>query len=187
MVYQHYLFDSGTTGEPNPPTFLTPRAPHVAKFKVLSVMIPLTFYTTGPQNNQVAKRENGSVRYVRIPPGNYNAASFPLALQTALGGNYSAHYDDIQRNVRIENSNQSFSILGLQGGTTAFDQLGMTRTGESPVANSFEGGVSNFTGTVSLLLVSTQLMSRDIVLASNEAMNALALIELSGEPGSYIK
>jgi len=187
MVYSQYLFDSGTTNNPNSPEFFTPRNPFVARFRIFSAVIPLTFYTTGKQNNTLAIVENGVKRSVTIPPGNYNSSSFPAQLKNALGGSYLVFFDENQRNIRIENPNVTFSILGLDKGTTMFNQIGMSRTGESQAGNSYQGGVSNFTGTTSLLLVSSELSSPDIVVAGNEAINALALIELTEQPQSYMR
>lgn len=190
MVNTHYVFDSGYTDEPNSPTFITARTPFIARFKVFSVTVPLTFYTTGRQNKTVALREQNKpneIRYVTVPPGNYNAATFPVVLQTSLGGSYRVTYDETQRNLNIENPNVMCSVLGFTGGTTMFDQIGMTRTGESEVGYRFQGGVSNSNGTSSLLLVSGELSSRDLMVANNEAINALALIELCEQPQTFMK
>ena len=187
MVYAQYFFDSSRYPDTNSPLFLTPRNPHVAKFKLLSCSIPMSFYTTGRQNNVVAIREDGVVRRVTIPEGNYNSATFSPTLQTALGNGYTVTYDEIQRNFRIEHPSITFSILGLDCGTTAYEALGMRREGESFVGLSYQGGISNFTGTNSLLLVSSELITRDVLLAGNEGISCLALVELDGQPGSMVR
>lgn len=186
MVFAQYLFDSNGTQDPNSPTFSVHRSPFVTRFKVLSAHVPVSFYTTGRQNNVVAIRENGTVRYISLPYGNYTSANFPQALQDALGGTYVVTYDEVQRNLKVTNPGVTFSILGLDGGTTAYSQLGSLRTGESATGNTFQGGVSNFTGTYSLLLVCSELMTRDVCYANNSAVNCIGLIEVDTQPGSIL-
>ena len=186
MVYQQYVFNSDATNDPNSPTFNLGRAPNIAKFKILSCNVPLSFHTTGRHNNVVAIREDGNVRYVTLPEGSYNSASFPQLLQDSLGGTYTVTYDETQRNLRIENNSVTFSILGLDGGTSAYFQLGARRQGESPAGNVFQGGVSNMTGTQALLLVSSELFTRDLCFANLESVNCLAMIELNTPVGSYM-
>ena len=119
MVYQQLIFDSSASADTNSPTFNVFQSPYIAKFKLRTAQVPTTFQSTGRQNNVVAIRENGTVRYLTLPSGDYNATTFPPMLQTALGNGYTVSYDDIQRNVKIENPNVTFSILGLDGGTSA--------------------------------------------------------------------
>ena len=184
MVYQQIVFSNTSTD--SSPMFTLGKSPYIAKAKILSAHIPLSFDTTGVQSNSVAIRENGVVRIVRIKPGFYNAQSFPAALQTALGTGYTVTYDEVKRNLKIDNPNVLFSILPLSGGTTAFAQLGKGRDNESLPSNSWQGeAVSNFVGTNSLLLVSSEIVSRDFEIAGAN-VSALALIELDGPPGSYI-
>ncbi|KAJ3048810.1 hypothetical protein HK097_010191 [Rhizophlyctis rosea] len=113
MVYSQYLFDSGATNNPNNAEFFTPRNPFVARFRLFSCVIPLTVYTTAKQNDTLAIVENGVKRLVTVPPGNYNSSTFPAQLKNALGGSYLVFFDENQRNIRIENPNVTFSILGL--------------------------------------------------------------------------
>ena len=183
MVYSQLVF-SNTTTESSP--MFTMGSKYVAKAKILKAHIPMSFDPTGSQSNSVAIRENGTVRIVQIKPGFYTAATFPAALQTALGGDYTVTYDEIKRNVVITNPNVSFSILPLSGGTTAFAQIGKGRDNESTAGNSWQGeAVSNFTGTNSLLLVCSELVSREFIVAGSNVA-ALALIELDAQPGSYM-
>lgn len=185
MVYQQIVFDNSTSE--NSPTFNVNNAPFCAKAKLLSAHIPLSFDTTGPQNNTVAIRENGTVRLVTLKPGNYTAATFPQALKTALGGSYDVTYDELARNLKITNATVQFSILGLAGGTTAYQQLGKGRENESTPANSWQGtAVSNFTGTNSLLIVSSDLISPSFQVAGQN-VSALGMIEINGQPNSYFK
>lgn len=186
MVYQQLIFDSSASADTNSPTFNVFRSPYIAKFKLLTCQVPTTFQSTGRQNNIVAIRENGTVRYVTLPYGDYTAITFPPMLQEALGGAYSVTYDEIQRNVKIENPNVTFSILGLDGGTSAYAQLGWRRQGESPAGNTFQGGVSNFAGTSSLLLVCPELLTRDVMYAANPSLNVLGVVELHSPQGSYV-
>lgn len=186
MVYQQYVFNSDATSDPNAPMFNMGRSPHVAKFKILSVNVPLSFYTTGRHNNTVAIRENGTVRYVTLTEGSYNAATFPSLLQNALGSGYFVTYNESQRSLKIDNANVSFSILGMDGGTTAYSQLGARRQGESTPGNSWRGGVANLTGTSGLLLVSSELFTKDVCFANVESVNCLAMIELNTPQNSYM-
>ena len=133
---------------------------------------------TGSQNTVVAIREDGVVRRVSIAEGKYNTASFPPMLQTALGNCYTVTYDEIQRNIRIDNPTMNFSILYLDGGTTAYEALWMRREGESPVGLTYQGGISNFTWTNSLLMVTSELITRHGILAGNNGISCLALVEL---------
>lgn len=177
-MYQQYLLDSGVGHDANFPTFLIPPS-NFAYFKIASATVPLSFYPTGSQNNQVAIRENGTVRLVTIPPGSYNAVTFPTVLQTALGGSYQVTYDNNQKNIKITNSS-NFSILDLSGGTTAFAALGMAKYGgESTPSQTFQAGASDFGGTRALLLVSQDLFSKDIIVGNLQSVNALALIDVS--------
>ena len=187
MVYSLFVLDSSTADNPNAPTFTIARNPYVAKFKVVSCHLPSSFRTTGNHNNRIAIRENGVVRTVTIPPGDYSSATMPAAIKSALGGDYNVTYDETNRNIKITNPNVSFSILGLQGGTTAFAQLGNGRDMESNAGNTFQGNaVSNFTGPSSLLLVCNELLTRDMVLLNNQSLNAIALVDLTAPQGSYV-
>lgn len=186
MVYQQYILDSSTAADSNSPTFTMYGSPFIAKFKLLSAHVPCTFNSTGSQNNIVAIRENGTVRQVALPHGDFSAATFPGVLQTALGPGYTVTYDEAQRNIKITNDSVDFSILGLNGGTTAYAQLGAKRDGESSVGRVYQGGVSRLTGTQTLLLVCSELMTRDIFYASNTSMNVIAQVELDSPQGSYV-
>jgi hypothetical protein len=186
MVYQQFIFDSSASADANSPTFNIFRSPYVAKFKILTAQVPTTFHSTGRQNNIVAIRENGTVRYVVLPYGDFTAVTFPGMLQTALGAGYTVTYDESQRNVKIENATVDFSILGLDGGSTAYSQLGAKRVGESPTSHTFQGGVSDFTGTSSLLLVSSELLTQDVIYCANASLNVIALVELHSPQGSYV-
>jgi hypothetical protein len=186
MVYNQIIFDSSASADMNSPTFNIFRSPYIAKFKLLTCQVPTTFQSTGRQNNVVAIRENGTVRYLTLPYGDYTAITFPPMLQEALGAGYTVTYDEIQRNVKITNPDVSFSILGLDGGTSAYAQLGWRRQGESPAGNTFQGGVSNFTGTSCLLLVCPELLTKDVLYAANPSLNVLGLVELQNPQGSYV-
>ncbi|KAJ3052674.1 hypothetical protein HK097_005877 [Rhizophlyctis rosea] len=141
---------------------------------------------TGNHNNQIAIREGSAVRYVKIPVEDYNAQSLPGVLKTALGGDYDVVYDKAQRNIRISNPNVTFSILGLAGGTTASSILGKGRENESTPANSFQGnGISNFSGTSSLLLVCNKLLTQDVIFVNNQSVRCVALIDLNSPNGAY--
>jgi hypothetical protein len=186
MGYQQFIFDSSASADANSPTFNMFRAPYISKFKLLTAQVPTTFHSTGRQNNIVAIRENGTVRYVTLPYGDYSAASFPGMLAARLGSGYTVSYDESQRNIKIENGAVDFSILGLDGGTTAYSQLGWRRQGESPTARAFQGGVSDFSGTSSLLLVCSELITQDVMYAANPSLNVIALVELHSPQGSYV-
>ena len=178
MVYQQIVFSNTSTD--SSPMFTLGKSPYVAKAKILSAHIPLSFDTTGVQSNSVTIREDGVVRIVGIKPRFYNAQSFPAALQTALGTGYTVTSDEVKRSLKIDNPNVLFSILPLSGGTTAFAQLGKGRDNEFLTSNSWQGeAVSNFVGTNSLLLVSSEIVSRDFEIAGAN-VSALALIELDG-------
>ncbi len=183
MVYSQIVFNN-TTAESSP-VFTLSQSPYVARAKVLSGHIPVSFYTTGSQSNSVAIREDGVVRIVQIKSGFYNASTFPAALQSALGGGYVVVYDEVKRNLLITNPTINFSILPLTGGTTAFAQLGKGRDNESNPSHSWQGeAVSNFAGTNSLLLVSSELVSREFSVAGMNVA-AIGLIELDAQPGAY--
>lgn len=184
-MYQEIIFDSSVSPDTNSPTFNVFRSLYIAKFKLLTCQVPTTFQSTGRQNNVVAIREDGTVRYLTLPSGDYNATTFPPMLQTALGNGYTVTYDEIQRNVKIENPNITFSILGLDGGTSAYAQIGWRRVGESPAGKSFQGGISNFAGTSSLLLVCPELLTRDVMYAANPSLKVLGVVELTSPQGSY--
>lgn len=186
MVYQQWIFDSSASTDTNSPTFNVFRSPYIARFKLLTCQVPATFQSTANHNNRIAIREDGTVRTVLLPPGDYTPVSFPGVLQSALGQGYTVSYDESQRNVKISNATVNFSILGLDGGTTAYAQLGWKRQGESAAGHTFQGGVSNLTGPASLLLACPELLTRDITYAANPSLNVIGLVELNSPQGSYV-
>ncbi|KAJ3029265.1 hypothetical protein HDV00_009677 [Rhizophlyctis rosea] len=186
MVYTQYVLDSTTALDTNAPEWPVSQNPYVGRFKIISTHVPSSFHTTGTNNNTVAIRENGTVRYVTIPVGDWNAATFPPILQAALGGAYTVEYDEAQRNMVINNPNVNFSILGLAGGTTAYQILGKGRDNESMPSTSWQGqAVSNFSGPSSLLLTCNQLPTKDMVFVNNQSINAIALVDLTSPQGAY--
>src|SRR5690606_19404920 len=189
MVFRSYLFDSGTSHNPSKPTFTFQRPPYVDRFKVLNAQIPSSFYSTGSHNNQVAFKEGENTYYATIPPGFYNSQTFPSGVQTAMNAarnnGYVVTYSDTTKGLTVKGTN-AFSILSGNGSSTAWKQMGISKGFNSSTGTTVNLNVADFTGCSSLLLVSSQLISRDNIYLGNENIAVLGMIPLTGPPASVI-
>jgi hypothetical protein len=190
MVYKQILLDSSTAYDMDRPIFNLQSPFYVDRFKVLSAQIPSSFYSTGPNNNTVAFSANNQTYYAHLNPGFYNLSTMPTELARAMNAAYnngfSVSYDMNTRALTITGTS-SFKVLGGDQGTTAWDSIGAKKVGQSVAGTSVTLGVADFTGVSSLLLCSSQLISRDNLFLSAENLSVLAFIPVSSNPGSVIQ
>lgn len=191
-MYNQYVFDSSNAYDPSRPTFTLRSAPYIDRFKVLSVTLPLSFYSTGTHNNQIAFVEGDDTqpKFATVPPGFYNAATYPGKLQAAMNAvssnAYVVTYNEDGRSLVITGTDP-FCVEGGQAGTTAWQQIGVPRVGRSSKGNTVKLNIANFAGPSSVLLVSSQLQSRDLVFAGNEQIGLVASIDLTSPAASVIR
>jgi len=133
----------------------------------------------------------GSTKTATVPKGNYTAATFPAALQSALNDvsavkDYSVTFDEVTRRLTIS-AGSTFTIHPHNRGTTAYRQLGMNKYSSPITGASVTLGISDFTTTAPLLLTSTQLNSKDMVYIGDENINVLCMIDMNSPQGSVAK
>jgi hypothetical protein len=191
MVYRQILLDSASSYDVSKPTFNLQSPFFVDRFKVLSAQIPNSFYSTGNTNNQIAFKEETTTYYAQLNPGFYNASSMPEEMARAMNATpstngYSVTYNEDTKSLTITGTN-AFTVLGNDQGTTAWNSIGARKVGVYPTGTSVTLGVADFTGISSLLLVSSQLISRDNMFLGNENISVLAYIPCSSHPGSVIQ
>lgn len=189
MVYRQILLDSGSCYDPNKPTFNLQSPFKVDRFKVLSAQIPSSFYGTSNANNQIAFKIGTDTYYAQMKQGFWNVTTAPAeikrALNTAHDNGFNVVYDANTKSLTITGT-AAFTILGGDSGTSAWTQLGARKVGPSSTGTSVSLGVADFTGTSAILLVSSQLISRDNILLGGENISVLGYIPCNSQPGSVI-
>lgn len=189
MVFRNYLFDSSTAYDSSRPTFNIRTATTIDRFKVLEVLIPSSWYSTGTNNNQVSITIGANTYLVTIPPGNYNVSNFPAVLSTALtsaiANGWNVTYNDVSKALTITGTT-AFTVNNFTQGTSSYKQLGLDKFAINGSATSFTGSVIDLSGISSLLLTSSQLSSRDITFAGYSHINVLCKVDITSGPGSYI-
>ncbi|KAJ3028974.1 hypothetical protein HDV00_009895 [Rhizophlyctis rosea] len=191
MVYKQYSFYTGNAVDQKDVTFPIRGSPFVAAFKLREVTIPLAFNSTDSSNNTIVFERSGSVKSAQVPAGNYNAATYPPALQKAMNDasavkDYTVTWDEVTRRLTIS-AGSSFTIRNFSGGTTMWKQLGMSKYGQPISGSSVTMGIADFTSYAPLLLVSTRLNSKDMAYAADENINVLASIDANSAVGSVAR
>lgn len=191
MTYKEYHVFSNNSVDQKDVSFPIRGSPYVADFKIHSVTIPLAFNTTDTSNNTLVFERNGSVKSTSVPNGNYNAATFPAALQTALNNvstvkDFTVTFDEVTRKLTIA-AGSAFTIHPFSQGTTMYRQLGLGKYASPVTGSSVTLGISDFTNTSPLLLTSTRLNSKDMAFAGEENINVLCMIDTSSPQGTVAK
>ena len=153
--------------------------------------VTLAYNTTDASNNTIVFERNGSVKSTSIPRGNYTAATFPAALQTAMNNvstvkDFTVTFDETTRRLTIA-AGSPFTVHPFSQGTTMYRQLGLGKYSTPPSGSSVTLGISDFTNTALLLLTSTRLNSKDMAFAGEENINVLCMIDVSSPQGSVAK
>lgn len=182
-MYQELHFYSNGSDS----SFPVSGSPFVDRFKILSVSIPLTYNTTDAQSNKIAYSRSGSTKTATVPVGSYNSATFPSALEDALNASsdvkdFAVSFDNLTRKLTITAS-QPFSIRG--DGTTMNAALGLQKNQNTPSATSVTfGNVADFTQSSPLLLTSTSLFTKSVILAGSEQVSILATVPITSAQGT---
>ena len=178
-MYKEYQFFTNNSRDQ---TFSLRASPYIDRFKVLRVTIPLSYNTTDSSNNALRYDRDGNKTTVRIPKGNYNASSFPAALQTALNNgsdnNWSVTYNEVDRSVTISGTNP-FTIQPYEQGTTMYRMLGLSKYDVPSSGTSATFGIADLTNSAPLLLASSNLTSKDLSYVGDERINVLAMLDTS--------
>ncbi len=189
MVFRQYIFDSGLAYDSSKPTFNIRTAGFIDRFKILEVLCPVSWYTTGTNNNQISVTVGGNSYFATIPPGNYTVQNFPAALTSALTSavpnGWSVTYNDTTKNLTVTGTS-AWNFNGFLQGNTAFKQLGMEKHSATPTGTSWTGSFIDLSGISGLLLTSSQLASNDITLAGHAHINVLCKVDINVTPGSYV-
>jgi hypothetical protein len=164
--------------------------PYVDRFKLLRASIPLAFQSTDSSNNRIAFTRSGAGKAVSIPAGNYNAASFPPALQAAMNSvsntqDFTVSYDSTANRLTINSPSAPVTILPFSQGTTLYTQLGMGKHDSALTGTTITfSGAPDFTSMAPLLLTSSTLVSKDVTFAGEEAINVLCMIDVTSPQNS---
>ena len=188
MVYKQYSVFSNNSIDQRDVSLAVRGSPYVAAMKIHEVMVPLAFNTTDSSNNTLVFERAGSVKSTSIPAGNYSAATFPTALQKALNDastvkDFVVSWDELTRRLTVS-AGSPFTIHPFGRGTTMYRQLGMSKYSQPNTGTSVTLGVSDFTNTSPLLLVSTRLNSKDMAYLGDENCNVLCMVNTSVPQGS---
>ena len=162
--------------------------PYIDRFKILSVEVPISYYSTSAANNVIVLQEGATQKIATLPIGNHNAQSFPDALAASLNAvssGYAVTYNILTRNLTIT-SPTAFSIKAGNSGTTAYRSLGLSKITDSPTGTSLTTSVVDLTNNAPLLLVSSELASHDLSFAGFENVNILASISTNAQQGSLL-
>jgi len=162
--------------------------PYIDRFKILSVEVPISYYSTSAANNVIVLQEGATQKIATLPIGNHNAQSFPDALAASLNAvssGYAVTYNILTRNLTIT-SPTAFSIKAGNSGTTAYRSLGLSKITDSPTDTSLTTSVVDLTNNAPLLLVSSELASHDLSFAGFENVNILASISTNAQQGSLL-
>lgn len=191
MGYKQLHFFSGNSVDPLNVSFSIRGTPYVDRFKVLSVNIPLAYNTTDSSNNVIVFERSGSTKRASVPPGSYNAATFPAALQAALNDvstvkDFTVTFNEVTRALVIAASTP-FTIQPFQGGTTAYRQIGMNKFSPAGTGTSVTFGMCDFTNTSPLLLTSSTLVSKDMSYVNEENINVLAMVDTNAPQASVAR
>lgn len=183
MVYREIHCLSTLAYDQGNVSFAIRGTPYIDRFKIIGCCIPTAFPSTDASNNTIVFSRNGSTKTATIAPGNYNAASFPAALATAMNAvssvkDFAVTFDDTANALTIS-AGSPFVIEPFSSGTTCYRQLGMGRYDVSPSGTSVSFGAPDFTNMSPLLLTSQTLISRDIIFAGNDACRLLAMIDMN--------
>jgi hypothetical protein len=164
--------------------------PYVDRFKLLRASIPLAFQSTDASNNRIAFVRGGTTKVASIPSGNYNAASFAPALQAAMNSvsstqDFAVSYDSTANRLTINSPSAPVTILPFGQGTSMYTQLGMSKYDSLLTGTTVTfKGTPDFTSMAPLLLTSSTLVSRDVTFAGEEAINCLAMIDITSPQNS---
>lgn len=193
MVYKELHFSSATAFDPQRPNWPLTGSTNIAKFRIMSVSFPCTFYSVDQNSNTIVLREKGSTYNANLPIGNYTADMAPQTVQDALNAvsptkGYIVNYNHPTRNLTIQNSNvQDFSLGTSLAGSTAYLTVGLPGYGAYLQATngSLNTQVCQFSNTVPLLLSSRTLYSTGCSYGGRDDLNVLCQIP-PAESGSVV-
>lgn len=160
--------------------------PYIDRFKLLSIDLPMSFYTTNTSNNVIVFQEGATTKTATLPVGNYTIDTITTALAAAMNSvssGYSVTYNILTRNLTITNA-AAFSIKSFANGSTAWRALGLGRISDTSPATTFTTNVIDLTSNAPLLLVSSELASHDLTFVGYEHINVLAQISTNAPVGA---
>src|SRR3990172_525705 len=147
----------------NWPLYSLEQVNNIVGIKVISAIIPFTYYTFNSNNNTFLLTESAGVTnaVVTIPPGNYNSTTFITALQTAL----NTASGTLTYTVTFSGTTGKFTITNTGGGVTTFT-LTFGTTGDPGFTNprnmmGFNAGANTSTTSQSLVAPNAAMIQGD--------------------------
>jgi len=152
-------------------------------------MIPMSYYTTNSSNNRLVFTDGNGTHAITLDSGNYTIDTLPPALEgkmnSASANNYNVEYNLHQRTLRIT-ADSDFTLKSFDGGSTAFQTLGLPKHGGGLSGRDVTTSVVDMTNNSPLLLTSRALTSKDVTYAMQENINVLCIIPTNAQPGSFL-
>jgi hypothetical protein len=186
LITKQIYFDSQNSqnGSLDAPNFSLTDTYKIKGFRVNNICIPTSFSLVNSYNNTFKLITTAGANSVVLPQGNYTATTYNTALTTALPGGFTPTFNSITGKFTITGS-QTFSLNFV--GTNSHKFLGYPKnTITSSATSQTSSGVVNFSGTDYLLLVSTNLGSKDTGLAGFAGINCLTKVNNSVSAGNII-
>jgi hypothetical protein len=166
---------------------------NVAKFKILSVNIPVSWDPVSEGNNKinfVEASSNSTIRTATLATGRYHVGTIEGAVAAALNAvgtqTYTVTYDERNRSLSVS-APGLFQILGGVSGSSAFKILGIHR-----YANSQFATTQNLPNTIDLtnnnpvLLCSNSLSSLNVKYLGHQSLNCLTSIDIGNPVNSVV-
>jgi hypothetical protein len=169
-------------------THILRNSPYIDRFKILSIELPMSFYTTNSNNNIIVFQEGATVKSCTLPPGNYTIDTITNAIANAMNSvssGYSCNFNLLTRNLTITNAT-AFSIRSFTNGSTAWRTIGAHRLSDSASSTTWTGNVVDLTSNAPFLLVSSELSSHDLTFIGFEHINVLAMVSTNAPNGSVM-